>query len=33
MIVPAEQLKGLLGLTSVNYVVGQRDLAITDSTL
>ena len=33
MIVPAEQLRGLLGLTSVNYVVGQRDLAITDSTL
>ena len=33
MIVPADQLRGMLGLTSVNYVVGQRDLAITDSTL
>ena len=33
MIVPAEQLRGMLGLTSVNYTVGQRDLAITDTTL
>lgn len=33
MIVPAEQLRGMLGLTSVNYTVGQRDLAIIDSTL
>jgi 3',5'-cyclic AMP phosphodiesterase CpdA len=33
MIVPAEQLRGMLGLTSVTYAVGQRDLAITDSTL
>jgi len=33
VIVPADQLRGMLGLTSVNYTVGQRDLAITDSTL
>ena len=33
MIVPAEQLRGMLGLTSVNYTVGQRDLALIDSTL
>jgi hypothetical protein len=33
MIVPAEQLRGMLGLTSVSYTVGQRDLAIIDSTL
>ena len=33
MIVPADQLRGMLGLTSVSYTVGQRDLAITDSTL
>lgn len=33
MIVPAEQLRGMLGLTSVTYSVGQQDLAITDSTL
>ena len=33
MIVPAEQLRGMLGLTSVSYVVGQTDLAIIDSTL
>ena len=33
MIVPAEQLRGMLGLTSVNYVVGKEELAITDSTL
>ena len=33
MIVPTEQLRGMLGLTSVTYVVGTQDLAITDSTL
>jgi 3',5'-cyclic AMP phosphodiesterase CpdA len=33
VIVPAEQLRSMLGLTTVNYVVGQRDLAIADSTL
>src|SRR3569623_1564872 len=33
LIVPADQLRGMLGLTSVNYTVGQRDLAIIDSTL
>jgi 3',5'-cyclic AMP phosphodiesterase CpdA len=33
MIVPAERLRGMLGLTSINYVVGQKDLAIVDSTL
>ena len=33
MIVPAEQLRGMLGLTSVAYAVGKQDLAITDSTL
>jgi 3',5'-cyclic AMP phosphodiesterase CpdA len=33
LIVPADQLRGMLGLTSVNYTMGQRDLAITDSTL
>ena len=33
MIVPAAQLRGMLGLTSVNYVVGQHDLALVDSTL
>lgn len=33
LIVPAEQLRGMLGLTSVSYTVGQRDLAIIDSTL
>jgi 3',5'-cyclic AMP phosphodiesterase CpdA len=33
MIVPADQLRGMLGLTSVTYAVGQRDLAITDTTL
>ena len=33
MIVPADKLPGMLGLTSVNYTVGQHDLAITDSTL
>jgi 3',5'-cyclic AMP phosphodiesterase CpdA len=33
MIVPAEQLRGMLGLTSVTYAQGQRDLAITDTML
>ena len=33
MIVPAEQLRSMLGITSVNYVVGNKDLALTDSTL
>jgi len=33
LIVPADQLRGMLGLTNVNYTVGQRDLAIIDSTL
>ena len=33
LIVPAEQLRGMLGLTSVTYTVGQKDLALTDTTL
>ena len=33
MIVPAEQLRGMLGLTSVAYTVGNNELALTDSTL
>ena len=33
MIVPADQLRGMLGLTSVTYTVGQKDLALTDTTL
>jgi 3',5'-cyclic AMP phosphodiesterase CpdA len=33
MIVPAEQLRGMLGLTSVAYTVGTDDLALTDATL
>ena len=33
MIVPAEQLRGMLGLTSVTYRVGNHDLALTDFTL
>jgi len=33
MIVPADQLRSMLGLTSVNYRVGRADLAITDTTL
>jgi plastocyanin len=33
MTVPAEQLRSLLGLTSVRYVQGKHSLAITDSTL
>jgi len=33
MIVPAEQLRGMLGLTSVTYTVGNQELALTDTTL
>jgi 3',5'-cyclic AMP phosphodiesterase CpdA len=33
MKVPAEQLRGLLGITDVNYVRGQHALAVVDSTL
>jgi len=31
--VPAEQLRGLLGITDVDYVPGRHSLAITDSSL
>ncbi|HEV3163481.1 MAG TPA: metallophosphoesterase [Isosphaeraceae bacterium] len=31
--VPAEKLRAMLGLTSVNYVVGRKPLAVVDSTL
>src|SRR6266478_3018473 len=33
MKVPAEQLRGLLGITDVSYVRGQQALAVVDSTL
>ena len=33
MKVPAEQLRSLLGLTSVKYIEGQQTLAIIDSSL
>jgi 3',5'-cyclic-AMP phosphodiesterase len=33
MTVPAEQLRGLLGLTEVHYIEGKRGLALVDSTL
>jgi 3',5'-cyclic-AMP phosphodiesterase len=33
MKVPAEQLKGLLGIRDVNYVQGKHALGVTDSTL
>ena len=33
MKVPAEQLRGLLGLTDVNYVRGKHALAVVDSNL
>jgi hypothetical protein len=33
MKVPAEQLRSILGITDVNYVRGQRALAVVDSTL
>ena len=31
--VPAGQLRSLLGITDVNFVIGQQALAVTDSTL
>ena len=31
--VPADKLRSLLGLTSVNYVQGDKALAVMDSTL
>jgi hypothetical protein len=33
MKVPAEQLRGLLGITSVNYVEHAHTLAVTDIPL
>jgi 3',5'-cyclic-AMP phosphodiesterase len=33
MKVPAEQLRGVLGITDVNYVQGKHALAVVDSTL
>ncbi|HEX8871735.1 MAG TPA: hypothetical protein VF758_03150, partial [Candidatus Acidoferrum sp.] len=33
MKVPAEQLRGVLGITDVNFVSGRQALAIVDSTL
>jgi len=33
MIVPADQLRSMLGLTSVDFTVGKERLAITDTTL
>jgi 3',5'-cyclic AMP phosphodiesterase CpdA len=33
MKVPAEQLRSILGITDVNYVRGQRALAVVDSSL
>ncbi|HTQ50712.1 MAG TPA: hypothetical protein VMJ12_08370 [Candidatus Acidoferrales bacterium] len=33
MKVPAEKLRSVLGLTSINYVQGQNTLAVIDSTL
>jgi hypothetical protein len=33
MKVPPEQLRGLLGVTDVNYVRGRHALAVIDSTL
>jgi Icc protein len=33
MKVPAEQLRGLLGVTDVNYVRGHHALAVVDSNL
>jgi hypothetical protein len=33
MKVPAEKLRGLLGLTSVNYLEHNHTLAITDTPL
>jgi len=31
--VPAEKLRGLLGVTDVNFVRGDKTLAVVDSTL
>jgi hypothetical protein len=31
--VPAEKLRGLLGITDVNHIRGQHSLAIIDSSL
>ena len=33
MKVPADQLRGLLGVTDVNYLGGRNALAVVDSTL
>ena len=33
MKVPAEKLRGVLGITDVNFVRGKHTLGITDSTL
>jgi hypothetical protein len=33
MKVPAEQLRGLLGITDVQYKKGRHALAVTDETL
>ncbi|RFB81411.1 metallophosphoesterase family protein [Methylovirgula sp. 4M-Z18] len=33
MVVPADKLRDMLGLTSVTYTVGKHDLAIIDTTL
>jgi Icc protein len=33
MKVPAEQLRSMLGVTSVNYVQGQHSLAVIDAAL
>jgi hypothetical protein len=33
MKVPAEQLKGILGITDVTYVRGTHALAVVDSSL
>jgi hypothetical protein len=33
MKVPAEQLRSLLGVTSVNFVQGQKALAVVDTNL
>jgi len=33
MTVPAEKLRSMLGLTSVNYVQGKNALAMVESTL
>jgi hypothetical protein len=33
MKVPAEQLKNVLGITDVNYLVSGRSLAVVDSPL